>query len=430
MQLARGFDSLKRTAGFCRSNRSGTLGLNLKSGFEIEVRSFRPQGGKLHSWIAWFHSALLIIGFAPALGAVFAEFKEEPLESAWPGLIWPAQDSISSHFSSHSSNHTSNHVSSQINPESRRSTSTSTSTSTSFPMADPQWWELPAVPDSVLPWGNLARQPKQMRSLLASERASSGQPWSWEILPTGLLYRSYLAGEKEPRIGWSSLYDFNQERTVWETALGGRVGLLRYGTCDTPNPQGFQLDAEGAVFTRLLPSEPSTMMEAADFRFGFLGTFRKNHIAFKAGYYHISSHLGDEFLIANPAFPRINYVRDAAIVGVFGDVTPNLQAYGEVANAIGREGGAEPWEFQTGCQFCPKPTRGLRGAPFAGINSYVRQDFNWVTSINVIVGWNWVGPSSGRRFRIGMQYYNGPALQYSFLDRRERLLGGGLWFDY
>jgi hypothetical protein len=252
----------------------------------------------------------------------------------------------------------------------------------------------------------------------------------WEILPPGLMYRSYLAGEKEPRMAWSALYDFKRERTVWETALGGRAGLLRYGTDDILNPQGFQLDAEGAVFTRLLPGEPSTMMEAADFRFGFLATYRKERTAYKVGYYHISSHLGDEFLIANPTFPRINYVRDAAIVGVMRDLTPSIQAYGEVANALGREGGAEPWEFQWGCQYCPAPIMGNRGAPYAGVNFYSRQDFNFEPSLNVIVGWNWVGSRTGERFRVGMQYYNGPALQYSFFDRRERLLGGGLWFDY
>lgn len=262
------------------------------------------------------------------------------------------------------------------------------------------------------------------------QESTSQQAWQWEILPPGLMYRSYLAGEKEPRMAWSSLYDFKRERTVWETVLGGRVGLLRYGTSDILNPEGFQLDAEGAVFTRLLPAEPSTMMEAADFRFGFLGTHRRGPTAIKMGYYHVSSHLGDEFLIANPDFPRINYVRDAAIVGIIQDITPSFQAYGEIGNALGRDGGAKPWEFQWGCQYCPTPVRATRGAPYAGVNFYSRQEFNFEPSLNVIVGWNWAGSRTGERFRIGMQYYNGPALQYSFFDRRERLLGGGLWLDF
>lgn len=254
--------------------------------------------------------------------------------------------------------------------------------------------------------------------------------YEWQFMPPGLLYRSYLAGEKEPRFGWSAFYDTKSQRTLWETALGGRVGLVRYGSPWANNAEGFQLDFEGAVFARLLPNEPSTMLEGADFRFGLLATWRQDRLAAKAGYYHISSHIGDEFLIANPTFPRINYVRDAAIVGLMYDLAEDLQIYGEVANAIGSQGGAEPWEFQFGAQYIPTGWEGFKGAPYAGINTYLRQDFNFQGSLNVIVGWNWIGERTGERFRIGMQYYNGHSLQYSFFDRRERLIGGGMWFDY
>ena len=64
------------------------------------------------------------------------------------------------------------------------------------------------------------------------------------------------------------------------------------------------------------------------------------------------------------------------------------------------------------------------------INGHSREDQNWVTGVNVVSGWQWRGAGSQHRFRIGMQYYQGPALQFSFVGRDEKLLGGGLWFDY
>ncbi len=254
--------------------------------------------------------------------------------------------------------------------------------------------------------------------------------YHFQILPTGLLYRSYLAGEKEPRMMWSALYDVKRQRTIWETALGGRVGLMRYGTFGAIKPQGFQLDLEGAVFARLIPSEPSTMLEGADFRFGLLNTWREDRLAVKWGYYHVSSHLGDEFLLANLDFERINYVRDAAIIGLIFDMNDDSQVYGEVANALGAQGGAKPWEFQFGAQYIPVKKRGLNGSPYLGANTYLRQDFDFRGGFNFIAGWNWFGDLSGERLRIGMQYYRGPSLQYSFFDRSERLIGGGIWFDY
>ncbi len=289
---------------------------------------------------------------------------------------------------------------------------------------DPQLESRPADPESWL----LSDSPGNF--LGGNESTPDDSTYELQILPTGLLYRSYLAGEKEPRMMWSALYDLKRDRTIWETALGGRVGLLRYGTHGAIKPQGYQLDLEGAVFARLIPAEPSTMLEGADFRFGLLNTWREDRLAVKWGYYHVSAHLGDEFLLVNPDYDRINYVRDAAIVGLTADVFDDAQVYGEVANALGSQGGAKPWEFQFGAQYVPTAAISQFGSPYLGANTYHREDFAFRGGLNLIAGWNWFGDKTGERLRIGMQYYRGPSLQYSFFDRRERLIGGGVWLDY
>ncbi len=251
---------------------------------------------------------------------------------------------------------------------------------------------------------------------------------TWQVMPSGLMYRSYLAGEKESRMG--SFWAKDQSgRTVWENTLGGRVGLLRFGTTGAFRPQGWQLDLEGAALSRVLPGTESTMLEATDYRAGFQSTWAFDQWHIKAGYYHLSSHLGDEFLLANPLVHRFNYVRDSAVAGVTYDVNENWQTYGEMAYALSAEDGAEPFEFQYGLQYSPL-VFGLRGAPFAAINGHTRQDFANVTSVNCQAGWQWRGTESQHLWRVGMQYYSGPALQYSFPGKHDHLLGGGLWFDF
>ena len=42
------------------------------------------------------------------------------------------------------------------------------------------------------------------------------------------------------------------DSTLWEATLGGRVGLLRYGSFDCICPEGFQIDAEGSAQVRQL----------------------------------------------------------------------------------------------------------------------------------------------------------------------------------
>ena len=252
----------------------------------------------------------------------------------------------------------------------------------------------------------------------------------WQVLPRGLMYKSYIAGEKEPRMQFIQLRDTRSKRRVWDAVLGGRFGLLRYGNCDSVNPQGFQVDIEGAVFARVLPDEVSAMLEGSDYRAGLLGTNRFNGTAVKYGYYHVSSHIGDEFLLENPTFNRINYVRDSAIVGVTQDLKYSTQVYGEIAYALGAEGGAKPLEFQFGTQYLPVAQSSLGGAPYFAANYHIREDFDFQGGFNTVAGWGWQGLQTRHRLRVGLQYYNGPSLQYQFLNRVENLYGGGIWFDY
>ena len=76
-------------------------------------------------------------------------------------------------------------------------------------------------------------------------------------MPSGLLYRSYLAGAKAPRFAafWSGDDELGQ---IWDTSLGGRLGLLRYGTQDPVFPEGWQVDLEGGAQTRLDPQAEGT----------------------------------------------------------------------------------------------------------------------------------------------------------------------------
>ena len=40
-------------------------------------------------------------------------------------------------------------------------------------------------------------------------------------------------------------------RSLWDATLGGRVGMVRYGSNDSVSPDGYQLDFYGAAIARL-----------------------------------------------------------------------------------------------------------------------------------------------------------------------------------
>lgn len=250
----------------------------------------------------------------------------------------------------------------------------------------------------------------------------------WQVLPDGLLYRSYLAAPHEPRISLL-VYRDSREGKYWDATVGGRIGFLRYGTLDSRRPRGIQWDFEGAVMTRL-DMRNSQDIESMDYRFGTLITVAEGDWQMKAGYFHISSHVGDEFLERNPTFRRVNYVTESWIIG--GSYTPTeaTRLYAEYAHAFVIAGGAKRVQLQTGAEYTPVAKYEKRGAPFAAINFDFRQVADYSPTTTVQIGWGFMGERSGRRIRFGLQYGNGPTSQFSFFERRDEYIGGGVWFDF
>jgi hypothetical protein len=252
--------------------------------------------------------------------------------------------------------------------------------------------------------------------------------WNWRILPSGLAYRAYLAGPRESRL--SSFWAHEKDQGwLWDVALGGRAALLRYGTQNGIRPQGWELQIEGGGLPRLGMEEESDV-QAVDFRVGVPLVYAVDNHQFKLAYYHLSSHVGDEFLIKNPGFERLNYVRDAVVLGTGYYLTPELRAYGEAAYAFNVDGGAKPWEFQFGMERAPAIPTGYRGAPFAAVNAHLREEFRFSGNLVVQAGWAWRGDGAGHLLRTGFEYFNGRDDQYSFLYEHQQKVGLGLWYDF
>ena len=250
---------------------------------------------------------------------------------------------------------------------------------------------------------------------------------TWQLLPKGLVYRAYLAGEKESR--FRSVIAYERDRGwVWDITLGGRVGLLRYGPQGPGRPEGFQVDIEGAGIPRLDPEERRDL-DSADFRFGVPFTYGTKFYQTKFGYYHLSSHLGDEFLIKHPSQTRYNYSRDVLVWGHSLYPTPELRIYGEVGWAFVSDV-SEPWELQFGIDYSPARCTGFGGAPFAAVNAHLRDEVDFGGNFVAQAGWAWRSSQSSGLLRTGFEYYTGFNDQFSFFREYESKVGMGVWYDY
>jgi hypothetical protein len=241
------------------------------------------------------------------------------------------------------------------------------------------------------------------------------------------MYRSYLAGEREPRIG-SEWHYVRGQGWLWDSTLGGRVPLVRYGTDNNLLPEGFQLDFEGAAFPRL-QLQQDRQLEAVDFRFGMPLTMKSGPWEYKFAIGHVCAHLGDQYLLTHSGVSRINFSRDTLVLGVGFRPVPDVRLYAEAGWAFYTWGATEPWEFQFGFEFSPAQPSGWRGTPFLAINGHLRQEVKFGGALTLQTGWQWRG-LTGHLFRIGLQYLDGKAEQYQFSDNYERQIGAGVWYDF
>ena len=250
--------------------------------------------------------------------------------------------------------------------------------------------------------------------------------WTWQALPEGLIYRSYLAGVKEPRFGLVTSHTRTFGAT-WDATLGGRVAMLRYGTNTAYRPEGWELDLEGAAMPRLQPLEDSSPVVSTDFRVGVPVTYGRGPWQFKTGYYHLSAHLGDEYMLLHPSVVRINYVRDAVMLGVGYFYTDALRLYGEYDYAFVLGGGSKPGQLQFGLDYSPA-VRG--GAPFAAVYTNLLEELDYGGYFVAQAGWQIRGGLALHTFRLGVEYVNGANTQYEFFNTFEQRVGFGIWYDY
>jgi len=252
------------------------------------------------------------------------------------------------------------------------------------------------------------------------------EPWGLVVLPEGSIYRSYLAGSKESRMG-AQIFNRQHDGALFDATLGARVGLLRLG----PRHErlGFQLDVEGSAQLRLDPDE-EVDVRSVDFRGGVPLTYGWGNQQVKVAYYHLSSHLGDEFVIKNPGFTRLNFARDVLVIGYSVYPTERLRVYGEAGWAFWSDVSGL-WEFQVGVEYAPIRPTGIRGEPFFAVNAHLREEVNYGGGLTAQAGWAWRddGPA-GRLLRMGVHYYNGESPQYSFFDSFEHQIGFGVWYDF
>ncbi|MBK9306975.1 MAG: DUF1207 domain-containing protein [Nitrospira sp.] len=237
-----------------------------------------------------------------------------------------------------------------------------------------------------------------------------------EAFPSDDVFRPLLADPKQPQFfaNWRSTRS-RTDRTssnIGSVAIGENFGF--YTRRDGCN--GWQISLLTGIFAQFDLDEKNAQLVNTDFNVGIPITWRSGNWSARLRYYHQSSHIGDEFLGANPGFKPITFILEE-VDGILSYDYRWLRVYGGGGYLVHREPatfdrGKVQWGFEARAP--SMRTRIL--VPFLDrlvVTPVLSADFKsiqaheWIIDTNVLGGFEWSRTGSLRRFRILANYFHG-----------------------
>lgn len=185
----------------------------------------------------------------------------------------------------------------------------------------------------------------------------------------------------------------------------------------------FQFDLEGglwAIFDHLNYSAP---LINADYFVGGLFTYAYDCWSFRSRFYHISSHIGDEFLLNNPDFDRVNPSAEYLEFTLAYKLNPYIRIYGGYTLVVQRDA-SFPFKrnrFEAGLEsyfnfaWIKNYCHCLIGRPFFAMHFRFFEDYNYEEDVTYVLGYEF-SKTRGlcRRLRIFLEYHKGYSVEGQF----------------
>jgi hypothetical protein len=196
-----------------------------------------------------------------------------------------------------------------------------------------------------------------------------------------------------------------------------------------------QLELEGAAFTVFNLREHTFPMINADYYVGVPLTFAKGPTAYRLRLYHVSSHVGDEYLCEHRHFKRKNKSFEA--IDVSGDYQFNahLRVYGILGTILlsDPEMRMKPLYVEYGFEARGPRTdfKQLFGEPFFAVHMQNWQDVNFAQDTTYALGYEWGKINGiGRKVRLFLEYHQGFSTEGQFSRYKTKYLGFRLTYGF
>ena len=266
----------------------------------------------------------------------------------------------------------------------------------------------------------------------AEERHPDRSDWELILAPSGDPYPPSIAGphQRGSAISFLSV----AESTIADTGtrmfglkLGGRFGVLGLRPRNQTSG-GWQVGLEAGFYGQFDVSRDYDNVGWD----GFYGVVATGAIgsrgAFKLGSVHTSSHVGDEYEVRTGR-SRIDYSRQEAQAGLSWRWSEEWRSYGEAGWGYDlRSELQEPGRVDIGHEYEVRERLwNNRVGWYAALDLSAFEERRWQIDSSLQAGF--VVYAGERRWRLGIEYYDGRAPLGEFFQDDQRYIGIGLWLD-
>jgi hypothetical protein len=254
--------------------------------------------------------------------------------------------------------------------------------------------------------------------------------------PIDDVFRPLLADPKQPQFfaSWQGarVRPDGTYANIGSVGFGENFGFYtRREGCN-----GWQLGLLAGVFSQFNLDAPSSDLINTDFVVGLPFSWRSGDWSTRIRFFHQSSHLGDEFLLGQPSFNRVNlsYEEIEAILSydyrwarvyAGGGYLVRCEPASLDRNMV--QWGGELRGPTVPSPLLGKELTGLLITPVLGADFKSFEEMNWIINTNVVAGVEWSREGSTRRFRFLLNYYHGFNPYGQFFQQKIESFGFGLY---
>lgn len=289
-------------------------------------------------------------------------------------------------------------------------------------------------------------QDSKNSAVLDCRYEQSDRGTSRTAFPSDDVFRPLMADPKQPQFfaSYQSVQRREPTTTVRGVGKSVNVGSVGFGEnfgfyTKRHGCNGWQVGLLAGVFSQFNLDAPSSDLINTDYIVGIPLSWRQGAWSTRVRLYHQSSHIGDEFLLENPGFNRVNLSFEE-VEAILSYEHRWLRVYAGGGYLLHRtpavlDRNRVQWGMELRGPTIDSPVLGhvlpgLQFTPVLGADFKSFEELQWIINSNVVGGFEWSKPGENRRFRLLVNYYRGFYPYGQFFNEKVETVGVGLYFAF